>query len=71
MESAMDIVTTPTEQRKQRARAWFEQVRDDICAALERIEDEARPRSTRARPPVSCARRGSAPTTAASRAAAA
>jgi coproporphyrinogen III oxidase len=27
------------EQRKSRASAWFEALRDDICAALERIED--------------------------------
>ncbi len=27
--------------RKQRARSWFEHLRDDICAALERIEDDA------------------------------
>jgi coproporphyrinogen III oxidase len=29
------------EQRKARARAWFESLRDDICAALEALEDEA------------------------------
>jgi len=28
-----------TEARKARARAWFEQLRDDICAAFEAIED--------------------------------
>jgi len=27
--------------RKTRARAWFERLRDDICAAFERIEDDA------------------------------
>src|ERR1700694_2763130 len=26
--------------RKSRARAWFERLRDDICAALEKLEDE-------------------------------
>jgi len=29
-----------TEARKARARAWFEQLRDDICAAFESIEDD-------------------------------
>lgn len=29
------------EQHKVRARAWFEGLRDDICAALEAVEDEA------------------------------
>lgn len=29
------------EQRKARARAWFESLRDDICAALETLEDDA------------------------------
>jgi coproporphyrinogen III oxidase len=32
---------TMIEQRKQRARAWFEQLRDDICARLEKLEAEA------------------------------
>ena len=27
--------------RKERARLWFEHLRDEICAALERVEDEA------------------------------
>jgi coproporphyrinogen III oxidase len=30
----------PIEARKARARAWFEKLRDDICAALEALEDE-------------------------------
>ncbi len=29
------------EKRKAKARAWFEALRDDICAALEKIEDDA------------------------------
>jgi len=29
------------EQRKARARAWFEALRDDVCAAFEALEDEA------------------------------
>src|SRR5262245_14253119 len=29
------------EARKARARAWFETLRDEICAALEKLEDEA------------------------------
>ena len=29
------------ENRKARARAWFETLRDDICVAFEKLEDEA------------------------------
>jgi coproporphyrinogen III oxidase len=35
----MDI--TVIEDHKRRARAWFETLRDDICKAFERLEDEA------------------------------
>jgi coproporphyrinogen III oxidase len=34
--NASDVV----EQRKQRARAWFEELRDRVCAEFEKIEDE-------------------------------
>jgi len=34
---------TSLDQRKASARAWFENLRDDICAALERIEDDLPP----------------------------
>ena len=43
------------EAHKLRARTWFEHLRDDICAELERIED--------ALPAASRARRGLAPIT--------
>jgi len=45
----MDTMTSPLpdtpmlEARKARAKAWFEALRDDICAALERLEDAAPP----------------------------
>jgi coproporphyrinogen III oxidase len=38
MEVGMDA--GQTEARKARARAWFERLRDDICAAFEAIEDD-------------------------------
>jgi coproporphyrinogen III oxidase len=33
--------TTTIEDRKQRARSWFESLRDDICKAFEALEDDA------------------------------
>src|SRR5262245_15801841 len=33
--------TVTLDARKQRARSWFEQLRDDTCASFERLEDEA------------------------------
>ena len=29
------------EDRKTRARSWFEALRDDLCAAFEKLEDDA------------------------------
>ena len=51
------------EDRKARAKAWFEALRDDICAAFERLEDDA-PAVALSGPRrgASCARPGSAPT---------
>jgi coproporphyrinogen III oxidase len=36
----VDMDAGQTEARKTRARAWFERLRDDICAAFEAIEDD-------------------------------
>jgi coproporphyrinogen III oxidase len=58
------------EDRKTRARAWFERLRDDICVAFEALEDEA-PTSIPATPDASSARAGTAPIIPASPAAAA
>src|SRR6202171_850758 len=33
--------TSVIEDRKARARAWFESLRDDICLAFEKLEDDA------------------------------
>src|SRR5262249_46340926 len=38
--SEVDMDAGQTEARKVRARAWFERLRDDICAAFEAIEDD-------------------------------
>jgi coproporphyrinogen III oxidase len=35
------MAADPLETRQARAKTWFEALRDDICAALERLEDEA------------------------------
>lgn len=59
------------EDRKARARRWFEALRNDICAAFERLEDDAPRRSIPAARAGSCARPGTAPITPASPAAAA
>ncbi len=37
----MEKPVTIIDQRKQRARVWFERLRDDICAALEKLEADA------------------------------
>ena len=37
----MEKPVTTIEQRKQRARAWFERLRDEICAVLEKLEADA------------------------------
>ncbi len=49
----MDIVSRlRLDARKPRARAWFEELRDKICAAFEKLEDDlpARRAARRARP---------------------
>ena len=37
----MEKPVTTIEERKQRARAWFEQLRDDMCLLLEKLEADA------------------------------
>ncbi len=39
--STLDEPTPALEERKRRARAWFESLRDDICAAFEQLETDA------------------------------
>jgi hypothetical protein len=75
----MDTTSSPRLQndaldaRKAWGRAWFEQLRDDICAALEAIEDALPAGGPWASnmPAVSRGRHGAAPTTPAHLAAAA
>ena len=59
------------EDRKTRARSWFEALRDELCAAFEKLEDDAPAALIPAPRAASCARPGTAPTTPASPAAAA
>ena len=59
------------EDRKARARGWFEALRNDICTAFERLEDDAPRRSTRPLRGALPARHGTAPIQPASPAAAA
>ncbi len=57
--------TEPLADRQARARAWFEQLRDDICAAFEAVEDALPAQARLGRPAgraVSCARPGAAAT---------
>ena len=46
------------EDRKTQARAWFEALRDDICAAFETLEDEAPEALYPGGPGASCGRPG-------------
>src|SRR3954463_5366414 len=37
----MDMDASTIDERKTRARAWFERLRDELCASFERLEDDA------------------------------
>jgi coproporphyrinogen III oxidase len=46
----MDAATDSLETRKTHARTWFEELRDKICAAFEKLEADLPPENLRARP---------------------
>jgi coproporphyrinogen III oxidase len=59
----MPATADELDRRRTRASAWFQDLRDDICSAFERLEDEL--------PAASCEPRGDDPTIPAETAAAA